>query len=120
MKKPEDLNEISGAKWDEMVKLYDEQVSDMLAAYCRNFSRYMAAEAALSDKGMLYKNPSGLVTTSPMINISVQMQGQMKKIMEYLEKHRLKQNLKLEIDRGVKEMLTELQKSTTPGCSLKM
>lgn len=90
MKKPGDLNDIAGQKWDEMSPLYDEQAEDMLTAYCRNYGRYMEAEVVLSDKGMLYKNPSGLMTASPMINISVQMQGQMKKIMEYLKKHKKK------------------------------
>lgn len=87
MKKPVGFSDAASAKWDEMSSLYEEEAVDMLGAYCRNYGRYMEAEGVLADKGILYKNPSGLMTASPMINISVQMQVQMKKIMEYLEKH---------------------------------
>ena len=90
MKPVKNLSSIGKLKWIELEKVYviDESTKDIAYALCQCYGRMIEAEEQMNEKGMLYKNPSGKVEASPMINISNQMQTQIKKHYDVLNQYK--------------------------------
>ena len=108
MKKPDSLKECAALKWDEMAPLYSDDAELFLKIFCENFSRYVEAEEVIKEKGMLYKNPSGLITPSPMVSLVITMQNQLKKNIETLEKYKIRKKSVAEPD-GLEALLDKLK-----------
>lgn len=86
-----ELTGLAKEKYDELINIYilDEKTEAAIISICKNHSRFIESEKALDEKGMLYKNPSGKIEKSPLLDISNTMQKQIKDNIKYLEQYKI-------------------------------
>jgi len=81
---PDDLTDISRAKWDEMCVVWDGYLAvsdrDRLASYCRLEDTRAEAEAKLREFGRVVASPSGMPVASPWLAIASKADDSMAKI----------------------------------------
>src|SRR4051812_12160889 len=81
---PPHLNDVARAEWDRVAPLLKEMgtiaLIDMatLAGYCVNFARWVEAELAVAEQGVIVRSPNGYPVQNPFLSVANRAAREMK------------------------------------------